>query len=270
MDEKDGIGEGAESIPGAERISSGAERISLWKLDQLMRGDLPEREAQALRAAVSRSPEALAYLERNGSLRSGLTLDRIRSGAGPVARKARSPGFVDAFFSWGRPRGPGLALAFTMVLGLAVWTWRAQQAPPPIPESQPQGKFRAKGPETADFRIKIRGVAYDTGQIISAANGDTLAVEFRGPRPVAVQIWYQEDGGGARPMSGESESASLAAALAWHSMDASIILEGKWDRQSVIVVSSEKSFPMDRAKSALGGSPHADLRVHAFRMVRRP
>lgn len=256
MNANDGIGEGAE-------------RISLWKLDQLMRGDLPGQEAEALRAAVARSPEALAYLERNGSLRSGLTLDRLRSRAGSITRKPRSPGFVDALFSWGGARGPGLTMAFAVVLGIGVWTWRAQQAPSPIPEARPQRQFQTKGAERADFRITIRGAVYDTGQIISAANGDTLGLEFRSPRPVSVQIWYLEDGDAARPMSGNAESAPLAAAMAWRTMGMNIILEGKWDRQSVMVVSSESPFKTGQAASALGGSPHAGLSIQAFRMVRQ-
>lgn len=254
---------------GSDGIGEGAERISLWKLDQLMKGDLPEGEAEALRAALSRSPEALAYLERKGSLRSGLTLDRIRSGARAVKRRDQAPGLLDAFFPWSRSQSPGIAIAFVMALGIGVWTWRAQQAPSPIPEPQP-GKFQTKGPENADFRIAIRGVAYDTGQIISAANGDTLGVEFRSPRPMAVQIWYQEEGGEARPMSGEAESAPLAAAMAWQAMGVSVILEGAWNRQSVIVISSASPFTVERARSVLGGSHATDMGVHAFRMVRRP
>jgi hypothetical protein len=255
---------------GNDRIGEGGERISLWKLDQLMRGELPEGEAEALRAAVSRSPEALAYLERNGSLHSGLTLDRIRSGAGPVSRKTASPGLMDAFLSWSRTRSPGIALAFAMALGIGVWTWRAQPAPSGILESRPQGKFQAKGAEHGEFRITARGAVYDTGQIISAANGDTLALEFRSPRPMSVQIWYLVEGGESRPMSGNTESVPLAAAMTWRAMGMNIVLEGKWDRQSVMVVSSESSFTTGRARSALGGSPHTDLNIQAFRMIRQP
>jgi hypothetical protein len=255
-------------MSGNDGIGEGGERISLWKLDQLMRGDLPEEEAEALRAAISRSPEALAYLERNASLHSGLTLDRIRSGAGPVSRKTASPGLMEAFLSWSRARSPGIAFAFAMALGIGVWTWRAQPAPSVILESQSQGKFQAKGAEHAEFRITIRGAVYDTGQIISAANGDTLALEFRSPRPMSVQIWYLVEGGEFRPMS--TESAALAASMAWRAMGMNVVLEGKWDRQSVMVVSSESSFTTGRARSALGGSPHADLKIQAFRMIRQP
>lgn len=90
---------------GNDGLGESAERISLWKLDQLMAGELPEREAEALRAAVSRSPEALAYLERNGSLQIRLDPEsspfRGERGRGreqgPVpgpGRSARIPGVL--------------------------------------------------------------------------------------------------------------------------------------------------------------------------------
>lgn len=274
-------------VNGTGGLGEGSGRISLWKLDQLMQGDLPGPEADALRAAVSHSPEALAYLERNASLKSGLALQDIRFGAssGASKRKARPAGNsrwirVRDFLSLRNGnRSPGYAFAFALAIGIGVWTWRIQDmkdqqdlkgAPAALAETARPGNYSIKGSGEAGFRIVIRGTESDTGVLISARNGDTLGLSYRSALPVTAQIWYREEGRQALPMTGTAETIPLEAAMSWRPAGPRIVLEGDWNRQTVWVVSSAAPFTSEAAKAALDGSANPALRVASFRMVRQP
>jgi hypothetical protein len=275
-------------VNGTDGLGEGSGRISLWKLDRLMQGDLPGPEADALRAAVSQSPEALAYLERNASLKSGLALQDIRFGAssGGSQRKARPAGnsgwirVRDLLSLRSGMRGPGYAFAFVLALGIGVWTWRIQdiqdlQGAPAkvavaVAETARPGNYSIKGSGEADFRITIRDTESDTGQLISARNGDTLGLNYRSARPVTAQIWYREEGRQALPMTGTAETIPLEAAMSWRPAGPRIVLEGDWNRQTVWVVWSAAPFTSEAAKGALDGSANPALRIASFRMVRQP
>ncbi|GEM_PF-5923303 len=286
-------------------MGEGEERISLWKLDQLMRGELPEAEASALRTRVSRSPEAQAYLERYTSLRSNLSLADIRAGAkrrlagarseASAARSGDSPPstawerVMDFLLSRGGTRGPGLAFAMVLVLGIGLWTWRVQESHPTLVESSGDGIHSIKGSGEAGFRLAIGGAEFDTGQLVSARNGDTLAIAYRSPSAVTAQVWYREEGGEPLPMAGAAAAVGLAPAMGWRRMKESIVLDGEWKRQTVWVVWSPIPFTAAQAKSAVAALVAAQaagkaagkgdekapaeaegLRVAAFRMVRQP
>lgn len=264
-------------VNGKDGIGEGANRISLWKLDQLIQGDLPGAEADALRAAVAESPEALAYMERAASLKSELSLEDVHSGArrGNAMKKPRPA----AVSSWNRVmdilslrsgvRGPGFAFAFALALGIGVWTWRVQHAPIVPAETERTGNYSIKGSGDAGFRIVIRGAESDTGQVISARNGDTLGLTYRSARPVTAQIWYREEGREVQPMTGTAETLPLDAAMAWRPVGPRIVLEGDWKRQIVWVVWSAEPFTSEEAKGALEGTAKPELRVASFRMVRQ-
>ncbi len=72
------------------RAAPDGERISLWRLDQLLAGELPEAEAEALRAEIAKSDSLRAYMERQGQAKSGLTLEKIRAAiAKPASTRVR-------------------------------------------------------------------------------------------------------------------------------------------------------------------------------------
>lgn len=271
-------------VNGTDGLGEGPGRISIWKLDRLMQGELPGPEADALREAVSRSPEALAYLERYASLKSGLALQDIRFGAssGGSIRNGRSAGNsgwirVRDFLSLRNGlRGPGFAFAFVLALGIGVWTWRLQDiqdlpgAHAALAETARPDAYRTKGSGEAGFRIVIRDTESDTGVLISARNGDTLGLSYRSALPLTAQIWYREEGRQTLPMTGTAETIPLEPAMSWRPAGPRIVLEGDWNRQTVWVVSSAAPFTSEEAKSALDGSANPALRVAAFRMVRQP
>jgi hypothetical protein len=265
-------------VNGNEGFGEGPDRISLWKLDRLMQGDLPVPEAEALRAAVSRSPEALAYMQRNASLKSGLRIEGIRSGAstggsGRTTPPAENPGWIrirDFLSLRSGVRGAGFACAFALALGIGLWTWRLQNAPPPLSETALPGNYRIKGSGEAEFRILIRDTESDTGQLISARNGDTLGLSYRSARPVTAQVWYREEGGQALPMTGTAETIPLEPAMSWRQAGPRIVLEGDWNRQTVWVVWSAAPFTSEAARDALDGHAIPELRIASFRMVRQP
>src|SRR6187549_1039070 len=112
--------------------------ISMWKLDRLIAGELPEAEAAELRKRAASSPELQSYLDAAGSLKSRLTLEGIRKAAasparssGP-ARQASEPAFTDRLRERLRSLGyrPGAAFAFAAALGLGLWTWQARENRP--------------------------------------------------------------------------------------------------------------------------------------------
>ena len=167
-------------------------------------------------------------------------------------------------------RGPGYAFAFVLALGIGVWTWRLQNAPPALAETAPPGNYRIKGSGEAEFRMVIRDTESDTGQLISARNGDTLGLSYRSARPVTAQVWYREEGRQALPMTGTAETIPLKPAMSWRQAGPRIVLEGDWNRQTMWVVWSAAPFTSEAAKGALDGHAIPALQVASFRMVRQP
>ncbi|MDB5049009.1 MAG: hypothetical protein JWO30_2080 [Fibrobacteres bacterium] len=247
-------------------------RISLWKLDKLMNGDLPESEAAALREAVSASPEARRYLEKYSSLRS----DRLPGN--PAARSVRqTPVRPWAREGWERAkkllrpgngrRGLGFALASLLMLGAGMWAWRLQGTG--LSEGIGNGShLHPKGLEDILIHITIRGNEIEPGQVASAASGDTLGISYRSPNPVSAQIWFREEGGTAQAMTG-ADAAPWPAAMGWRPAPVRIVLEGEWHRQMVWVITSFSAFSKAEGLQALDGkSPRANLRADAFRLTR--
>ena len=108
-----------------------------------------------------------------------------------------------------------------------------------------------KGSGEAGFRLAIGGAEFDTGQLVSARNGDTLAIAYRSPGAVTAQVWYREEGGEPLPMSGAAAAVELVPAMGWRRMNERIVLDGEWKRQTVWVVWSPMPFTADQAKSAV-------------------
>lgn len=259
---------------GNEEFRENAGRISLRQLDLLMAGELPEPVAAALRDAVSKSPEAIAYLEKYSHARSGLTLGKLRASVGkpdswghslPAARRLLQRAGA-LLFPTG-PRGLGFALGGLAIMGLGILTWQSQN--PDGGVRSEDGKFQTKGLEGTVVRLVIRSAEIEPGELAQARPGDTLAVSYRSAKPVHAQIWYQEENGDPQAMSGDSATLDWGAAMGWRLAPERIVLDGDWKRQTVWVIWSQSPFSAGDAKKVLGGSQgRTDLHAEAFRLVK--
>jgi hypothetical protein len=250
---------GEESAPG---------RISLRKLDQLLAGELPEAEAERLRAALADSPPASEFLAESANWHSRLSLEKIlrsRRGVAPWRDRAkRAWNFAMGVHSGAGVRRIGFATAFLCVLGAGIWNYGLR-------ELGGDGRWRAKGGVEAGVRLSIQGTEYDSGQLVSAHSGDTLGVVYRSSVPLFAQIWYREEGGAAQPMEGlpgGSVDWSWPRTTGWRPAHSRIILDGNWRRQTVWVIWSPLDFTAEEAGKAIAGrSSRADLRLESFRLT---
>jgi hypothetical protein len=247
------------------------EGISLWTLDKLMNGDLPEAEAAALRERIARSPEAARYVETYSAMRADASL-RKRVLPDRTSRTPGRQGIFERMFGSGS-RNLGVAFASLLTVGIGAWIWHMQGNG--IPGSRigaTEAGIEAhgmmpKGLEEVRVRVLIAGRGFEAGEVASARPGDTLGVEYRSPKRVVAQIWFREEGGSAQAMSGEG-SLSWPPAASWRPAPVRIVLEGAWRRQTVWVVTSFSAFTPAEAEKALeGGSERPDLRADAVRLA---
>lgn len=257
---------------------NGPDRISLWKLDQLMNGDLPEAEAAALREEIAGSPEAFRYLETYSGAKTDLTLAGMGSRALNTRASNPESGIRRRLRSGWRGlgavgNGPGgsrirIALACCLALGLGIWTWSLNHS---LPSEVHGHGMQPKGGESAKVRILIQGAAMESGEVATAGSGDTLGVTYRSPEPLTAQIWFREVGASPKPMTGAEGNLSWPAAMAWRPAPIRILLEGEWTRQTVWVILGSTPFTDEDAIRAMDGKPgRADLRAEAFRLVKAP
>jgi hypothetical protein len=243
-------------------------RISLWKLDRLMNGDLPETEAAKLRERIAASPEALRYLEEYSRLRTELSLQKILSPA-----RAKAPASTHGRTGWealsrlllapGRNRGVRLAFALFAV-GAGLWTWSLRERGSGGRTGE-DSRYQPKGTEAAQIHLHLRGIEYKPGETGTAQAGDTLSVLYRSPQPLLAAIWFREEGGSPAAMPGNAATLAWPAAAAWSPAPLRIVLEGGWRRQTVWVLTSRTAFSQAEALEALAGkSRRGDLRADAF------
>jgi hypothetical protein len=256
----------------------GEGRLSLWKLDRLIEGELPEAEASELRRAVETSPEAQRYLNSQANLKSDLALDWVRKrlrenpGERTRARAAggrRNPRILigDFFESFGSPKG-GLALAFLAVLGVSVWTWQARESAPTF-AGKDGSKYHSKGMDAPGIKLIVKGAEYETADLIPARSGDTLGFSYRSPFALRTQIWYREENGRPEAMMGPASILEWNAALGWKQPSDRVILEGDWKHQTLWIVWSKNAFTAEDARKALeDGSRSPELHAEAFRLAR--
>jgi hypothetical protein len=251
--------------------------ISLWKLDKLMQGELPEAEAAALMASVSDSPEAMRYLERYSGMRSASSWEKFReSSAGTGSRHSPSAprdnlSWMHRLFPGAGGRGFAMAMACLVAVGIGTWTWHQSGAPRPGWHGSDAGDpgFRSKGAEAIRVRLIVQGAEVEAGEIASAKPGDTLGISYRSPTPVSAQIWYREEGGQAAPMTGKPGVLRWDPSTAFTRAQVRIILDGDWKRQTVWVIASPSDFSEAEALQAMDGkSIRPDLRADAFRLAR--
>jgi hypothetical protein len=257
--------------------------VSMWKLDRLIAGELPEAEAAELRKAVASSPELQRYVAEAGILKSNLTLDGIRkaargsnvsrtfttsrasSASAPSASAPSAQAFPirlrEFLQSLGSRRG-GMAFAFAAVLGVGLWTWQAREAAP---------GYQAKGMNAPGIRLILKGSEYDTSDLVLSRSGDTLGFSYRSPYPISTQIWYREESKPAEAMLGPSSISEWKPAMGWRRAAESVILEGEWKRQTIFVVWSKSGFTDGQARRALekgdAMDPGSDLHTEAFRLA---
>lgn len=248
--------------------------ISMWKLDRLMAGDLPDAEATELRQAIAQSPELQRYVADCKNLKPDLSLDRIRKAArrsGVSMSHADSlSGRIGEFLrSLGSRRG-GVAFAFAAALGVGLWTWQARESAPAVIAESGSG-YQAKGMDAPGIRLILRGAEYDTSDLVPSRSGDTLGFSYRSPFPISTQIWYREEDKAVEAMLGPSSISEWKPASGWRRATERVILEGQWKHQTIFVVWSKTAFSDEQARRALenGGSTRLvpDMHAEAFRLA---
>lgn len=257
-------------------------RLSLRQIDRLLLGQLPAAEAEALRKRLAEDPSAQAYLERQESLGSTRTLEDFRAelsrrsaggqGSGlfakVVARAAAWVGLDADGPHHASPSHPsrqvlaygGFAAFACLVLGLTVWTGRL-----PGPAHDQVADLRPKGPgasgvlqgfQEAEFLLRYGGRDYAPGDLVPARAGDTLALSYRSGDSLQVQIWYQEDEGTPAPFS-ETLGFALAPSPSWTEAPRRILLEGRWTRQRIWLVISDRALEREAAAESVRASMRA-------------
>jgi hypothetical protein len=232
-------------------------RIDLFQLDRLMQGLLSEAEASALMAQVEALPEAKAYLARYSGARSRLKLSDIRR----PARKAWHPR-LPTLENLLRGNG-GRAFAFAAVvlflgIGLSIF--------PPRRIITETG-LHSKGQERTDVRLMVAGNEMEAGSLAEARNGDTLALSYRTSDSLHVQVWFQEEKSGPKPMGGGQDGFVWSPTTSWAVAPEKIVLEGEWKRQSVWVILSPEPFMPGQAEAAMQGKVSGKVRASQFRIV---
>jgi hypothetical protein len=257
---------------GKEDEGEAEARLSLWRLEKLMNGDLPPAEAEALRESLSGSKEAAAYLAKYAALRSDL---RRKEGRAPNIREAWPAWARNVFPSRGHKRHHGtyrgFAWAALLAMGAGLVTWSLRQPPSRVSPASglEDSSYQLKGPEAIRVRLQIGAVACNPGEVASAKPGDTLGITYRSPRPVLAGVWFLEEGGKPQAMTGPAGKKAWPIAMGWGPAPIRILLEGEWQRQTVWVLSSFSAFTTAEALQALQGGPHReDLWVDTFRLTR--
>jgi hypothetical protein len=258
----------ASDIPGENGMP---DRLSLRKIDSLLQGELPEAEAAALRARIDGDAEARAYLDRQTSLRSGLTEASLRA---ELRRRAPGKGRTGPPIpaGWGDrlkrfrdglsgARGQAAAVIGALAcltLGLTLWTGR-------IPQTTIQETYRSKGTSEVEVTLRHNGNEYAPGELISARTGDTLILTYRGEVSLRGQVWIQEDEGDPVPL--QVRDFPLPPVTAWTELPQRILLEGAWSRQQLWILLSPRTLGREAAKEAVsGGKIPEGARVLAYRL----
>lgn len=230
-------------------------RNNLFELDLLMLGQLDPEAAERVRRSAASDASIGEYLARSRNLRSRLTLAEMG-----LAKSAPSP--RNRSLTWFRPSKAAWAMAAAvMAMGIGVWTIRT---PPP-----PAAEYHVKGVGPG-FRLLLGSGRIDAGGLSEAENGDTLRLAYRSPFPLFVQIWIQENGADPKRLGGSAPGKAWEAKTAWTNGPASLILEGKWTRQTVWVVWSARDFMPEQAGQAISaGASSGDVHASAFRLSKR-
>lgn len=267
--------------------------VSMWKLDRLLAGELPEAEARELRNKAASYPELQRYLAETGSLKSNLTLKEIRKAARgknastasttPSTRAASAPSFPNRLrqllHTLGSRQG-GIAIAFTAALGVGLWTWQTREAASaastasgdsPTSLAENGSGYRSKGMDTPGIRIILNGAEYDTSDLVQSRSGDTLGFSYRSPFPIHMQIWYREDDEPAQAMLGPSSIPEWKSSMGWRRAAERVILEGQWKRQTIFVIWSKSGFTDGQARRLLekGEAEKSGSEIHSvsFRLA---
>jgi hypothetical protein len=239
-------------------------RLSLRKIDLLLAGALPPEEEAGLRRRIASDPAARAYLERQEGLRSAHSLADFRAALERRRRRAGLAGLLAGVTDWiaarsgikaSGPRRSRPALAYggfaafaCLLLGITVWTGRL-----PGPARDQEAAFQPKGGEDVEFLLKFQGRDYAPGDLVPARAGDTLALTYRSGESLQVQIWYQEDEGTPTPFSGTGGFA-VSPATSWTEAPQRILLEGRWTRQRIWILLSDRPLDRKAAADAVGAS----------------
>jgi hypothetical protein len=254
-------------LQGAEPEDLGARQpVSMWKLDRLIAGELPEAEAAELRKTVASSPELQSYLLETGKLKSNLSVQAMLKAV--RGEDAPAPSFPSRFREFLQSRGSrqgGVAIAFAAALGIGMWSWQAREAAPV------GSGYQTKGKDAPDIRIVLNGAEYDTSDLVQSRSGDTLGFSYRSPFPITMQIWYREDDKPAEAMPGPSSISVWKTSMGWRRASERVILEGRWKRQSIFVIWSQSGFTDGEARRLLGKGeamdPGSGMHTASFRLA---
>lgn len=229
-------------------------KISLLKIDALLKGELDPDEAQRVSRAIEASPAAKDYLDRQRALKSGLTLESLRKAieadraSGPRDSVLRVLSAIrEKSASIGRTAWiPAGAVAILVAVLLIRTAW--------IPTGEDTAnRFTSKGSHTdAIARLQLKGLGYDPGSRIPARPGDTLGLLYRCQDSLSMRVFYREEGGAIESFGeGNPMNFTLPPATAWSSAPQRILLEGKWTRQELWLVLSRSPIGIDRAREAI-------------------
>jgi hypothetical protein len=262
-------------------LKNGNERTSHWDLERLLRGDLPEKEAVALRALIAASPELTKLL---ASMRE----ERPARNFQDLERKAESLKTAPAFTPSTRRRSQGSStvgatlqawlsgfggarVAFSMAMMIAIGvSLRFMMPGNGGPGTAP---YSAKGEEAFEAMLRIGSTDLEPDVTLAVKGSDTLRVSYRSPKPRYIQFWYKEDDLAAAPLqAGADTLPPWDVATKWTLAPKKILLTGQWKRQAIFIISSARHLSTAEALAAIAGDSSRSLASHVdrFRLIRQP
>ncbi len=210
------------------------ERISLYKVDLYLQGELNQTEKVGLEQKICDKPSVLDYIQR------------IQSQKYESQEKLEKPSVIDAirhrlvsFFEKGRFR-IGFSVSCVMVLLLTVITLLFRLNPD-------TGEFSIKGNSAPVITLLFNEKEYHSGDVVRVHSEDTLIFNYRSLSDLNLFLLYQEDKGEIRSFNKNDKALVWPGSSEPEIAAQRVVLDGNWERQTVWIVAAYKKMKKKEA-----------------------
>jgi hypothetical protein len=217
-------------------------KVSFLEVERFLANDLSELEKKSFEKRLADDEELQKYMQEVKEQRTSLSFNAVRN---RVEQQHALKGseteslsilvsLVDMFNRF--TRKPALAYAAVAVLIISF------SAVFMVQKGTNKGPgFMSKG----DTGIKLicGERTLQKGSRNPVKPGDTLSFSYRGPDPLFLQVWYQDDDGQYFAyLENSGEALLVEASMKWNALPEKVVLDSDWSKEKVFLIYSDSEF----------------------------